>query len=73
MPDRVRLRSREAVTLVLISLIRGDREQGRLLAAQSLEPGEELDIRRAGREIVRSAGSRGNAARSHNMFSRRRA
>jgi hypothetical protein len=48
----------KAVTLVLISLIRGDREQGRLLAAQSLEPGEELDIRRAGREIVRSAGSR---------------
>ncbi len=57
---------------MLISLIRGDREQGRLLAAQSLDPGEELDIRRAGHEIVGSAGARGNAVRSHNMFSRRR-
>jgi hypothetical protein len=55
----------KAVTLVLISLIRGDREQGRLLAAQSLDPREELDLRRDRREIVPSAESLGNAVCSH--------
>ena len=67
MPDRVRLRSRGGGHAGAVSLLRGDRDQGHLLAAQSLDPAKS-STRRAGDEIVRSAESRGNTVRSHEMF-----
>jgi hypothetical protein len=61
----------KAVTVMPSPLVRWDGEPGRLLAAPSLDAGEELEVRLACRQVVRLAGSRRDAVRRHMTSNRR--